>query len=198
MQSFLYFFVLLQSGNYTIYPSKTSRNNTMTIKIHDNDLRNAAQEGIDAFLELIILRTKEAAGGELNADNMQKLSSQQITLLGYAALREELMDGGFIQLIYNGWGPFFFNNPFDFAIKQWGAVDLCRLMRRVKKVYQKRHEEIEHEMNDEEFMALYEKMPEFDDFDDEFVSNEEQWTETIAQYVDGHLLEFIEIETSQE
>lgn len=165
----------------------------MTVNITDNELRNAATEGTDAFLQLVIDHTKEAAGGELSADTMALLTPAQITLLGYAALREELMDGGFIQLIYNGWGPFFFHNPFDLAIRQWGAVDLCRLMRRVKKQYMKQRTLIEREMSDEDFMALYEKMPEFDDFDDEFVTNEEQWSDTIARYVDEHLTDFVNI-----
>ena len=79
------------------------------------------------------------------------------------------------------------------AVRQWGAVDLCRLMRRVKKQYMKQRTLIEREMSDEDFMALYEKMPEFDDFDDEFVTNEEQWSDTIARYVDEHLTDFVNI-----
>ena len=31
----------------------------------------------------------------------------------------------------------------------------------------------------------------FDDFDDEFVSNEESYTEDVARYVDEHLLEMV-------
>ncbi len=163
------------------------------IKIHDAELATAAGEGADTFLDLIIGRTREAIGGELSADNMARMSSQQITLIGYATLRDELMDGGFVQLIHNGYGPFFFHNPFDMAIRQWGVVDLCRLMRRAKKPYGRMHEQLEREMSDEEFMAIYESMQVFDDLDDEFVSNEEQWTNDVAQYVDEHLEDFITI-----
>ena len=42
----------------------------------------------------------------------------------------------------------------------------------------------------EEFMALYEKFPEFDDFDDEFVENEEEWTSKVAFYIDDHIDNF--------
>ena len=45
-------------------------------------------------------------------------------------------------------------------------------------------------MSDEEFMALYEKFPEFDDFDDEFVENEEEWTSRVAFYIDEHIENF--------
>lgn len=163
------------------------------VEIHDKDLAKAAQDGIDAFLQLVVDKTREAIGGELTAENMAMMSSDQITLVGYATLRDELMDGGFIQLIHNGYGPFFFHNPFDAAVRAWGLVELCRLMRRVKKQYLRYKDDIEREMTDEEFMAAYEAMPVFDDFDDDFVSNEEQWSEEVAHYVDEHLDNFITI-----
>lgn len=49
-------------------------------------------------------------------------------------------------------------------------------------------------MSDEDFMALFEQMPEFDDFDDEFVVNEEHWTECVAAYIDDHIEDFAIIE----
>lgn len=163
------------------------------IKIKDKELSDAARKGIEEFLQLVIDRTKEAINDELTVENMQKMSSDQITLMGYAILREEVMDGGFIQLIHNGYGPFFFRNPFDAAMRNWGLAELCRLMRRVKKQYIRYHEEIEREMSDEEFMAAYEQMPVFDDFDDDFVSNEEEWSAEAAHYLDEHLENFITI-----
>lgn len=165
----------------------------MTYIIKDETLRKAAGEGMDAFVDVIVQAIKNGVGGELSSDTMQKLTSQQITLLGYVALRDEVMDGGFIQLIYNGYGPFFFKNPFDTAIRQWGLIELCRLMRHVKKAYNRNREALECELTDEEFMALYEKFPEFDEFDDEFVSHEEAWTGMVVHYLDEHLDEFVEI-----
>lgn len=162
-------------------------------QIKDETLKVAATEGMDSFVGTVVEAIKNGVGGELSADTMPKLNSDQITLLGYVMLRDELMDGGFVQLIHNGYGPFFFKNPFDLAIRQWGMIDLCRLMRRAKKLYQRHRAEIEKEMTDEEFMALYERMMEFDDFDDDFVSNEEQWTEMVAHYIDEHLDSFVEV-----
>lgn len=166
------------------------------VKINDSELAAAAGDSIDAFLDLIIDRTRAAIGGELTAENMQQMSSKQITLIGYATLRDEVMDGGFIQLIHNGYGPFFFRNLFDVAVRQWGLVELCQLMRRAKKLYQKNAQEIEREMTDEEFMALYENYSAFDDLDDEFVGNEEEWSEKVAMFVDEHLEEFVLVQSS--
>ncbi|MBP5392741.1 MAG: DUF4375 domain-containing protein, partial [Bacteroidaceae bacterium] len=46
---------------------------------------------------------------------------------------------------------------------------------------------------DEEFMALFEKYPEFDDLDDEFIEMEEEVTDLIAHYVDEHLEQFVQV-----
>ena len=163
------------------------------VKINDAELAQAADNGADEFLNLIIEKTREAIGGELNADNMARMSSKQITLIGYATLRDEIMDGGFIQLIHNGYGPFFFRNLFDLAIKQWGLDELCKMMRQAKKLYFKNQKRLESEMTDEEFMATYEQLPDFEELDDKFITNEEDWSDTVARYVDEHLTDFITI-----
>ena len=41
---------------------------------------------------------------------------------------------------------------------------------------------------------LFERFPDFDNFDDTFVENEEEWTSEIAHYIDGHIDEFAKIE----
>lgn len=162
--------------------------------IKDETLREAAGEGMDAFVGAIVDAIRNGVGGDLSAETMPKLTSDQITLLGYVTLRDEVMDGGFVQLIHNGYGPFFFKNPFDTAVRRWGMLDLCHLMRHVKKEYQRHKDEIERELTDEEFMALYEQLPSFESFDDEFVSNEEEWTEMVARYLDENLDKFVEVE----
>ena len=83
----------------------------MTFEVKDEALREAAGKGMDDFIAVIVDAIKKGVGGELSAETMPKLTADQITLLAYIMLRDELMDGGFIQLIHNGYGPFFFRNP---------------------------------------------------------------------------------------
>ena len=47
---------------------------------------------------------------------------------------------------------------------------------------------------DEEFMALFEQYPAFDNLDDAFIEDEENITARIACYVDDHLNDFVEIQ----
>ena len=164
------------------------------VKVKDAALREAAMQDMDAFLGVFINATKEAIGGELNAENMQQLSVAQITLLAYDILHEEVMDGGFVQLIYNGYGGFILDNPFAKVLRDWGLRDLAKMLFAVRKLYKEYGEKIQRECSDDEFMAMFEQFPEFDDYDDEFVENEEDWTEAVARYVDEHIEEFVVIE----
>lgn len=164
-----------------------------TITISDARLREAAAQGMDEFLQVFIERYKEVIGGELNAENMGLLNGEQISLLAYAIFREEVMDGGFIQLIYNGYGPFIFDNPFAKAMRMMGATELAKLINKGKKLYVKYKAELTRERTDEEFMGMFEQYPKFDDLDDAFVEMEEEVTATLACYVDEHLDVFAEI-----
>ena len=156
----------------------------------DADLQKAAMEGMDEFLGVFTKAIYDAIGGELTAENMGELNSDQLTLLSWAILHEELMDGGFVQLIYNGYGPFIFKNPFAKALRQWGLREPSKFIYDAHTLWLKHREKIEVELSDEEFMALFEQFPDFEDMDDKFIENEEAWTEDIARYVDDHIERF--------
>ena len=158
--------------------------------VKDAELQQAAMEGMDSFLQVFIKAIREAIGGELTADTMTELNADQITLLAWQTLHDEVMDGGFVQLIYNGYGPFIFKNPLAKVLKLWGLRDLSKLIYEGHTLWLKHREQIERELSEDEFMALFEQLPEFDDLDDTFVENEEQWTSEIAHYVDEHIEQF--------
>jgi len=164
------------------------------VRVKDAALQQAAGEGVDAFLKVFIDATKAAIDGELTAETMAGLTADQVTLLAWDTLHEEVMDGGFVQLIHNGYGPFIFKNPLAKALKLWGLRDLSKLIYDAHTLWLKHREEIERDCTDEEFMALFEQFPEFDDLDDEFVEHEEEWVGAIAHYVDENIERFAKIE----
>lgn len=163
------------------------------VEVKDIDLQNAASKGMDEFIQVYVDGIYSAIGGELTQESIVELNSDQVTLLAYIILRDEVMDGGFVQLIHNGYGLFIFKNPFAKALKNWGLKDLSRLIYNVHTLYVKYHAEIEKECDDDEFMAMFERFPEFDEYDDDFVENEEQWTDEIAHYIDSHIDNFAKI-----
>ena len=165
------------------------------VKIKDAALQQAASESMDTFLKVFIDAIRTAIGGELTAETLGELTADQVTLLAWDTLHEEVMDGGFVQLIHNGYGPFIFKNPFAKAVKLWGMRDLSKLVYDAHTLWLKHRDVIERELTEDEFMALFEQLPEFDDLDDTFVENEEEWTSMIAHYVDDHIENFATIES---
>ncbi len=163
------------------------------VKVKDIALQHAAGEGMDAFVQVFVDAIKESIGGELTAETMAELNVDQITLLGYHMLREEVMEGGFVQLIHNGLGSFIFLNPFAKVLKLWGLKELSKMIYEVRRLYAQYYEEIERDCSDEEFVALYERFPEFEDYDDDFIENEEDWTEQVARHVDENIENFAKI-----
>ena len=158
--------------------------------VKDERLQQAAMEGMDAFVKVFVDAIHEAIGGDLTAETMAELNSDQITLLAWDMLHEEVMDGGFVQLIHNGLGEFIFKNPFAKAVKLWGLRDLSKLIYEGHTLWLKYREELEKDCSDEEFMAMFERFPEFDDLDDLFVESEEAWMDDIAHYIDDNLERF--------
>lgn len=164
------------------------------ITISEDLVREAAAKGCDEFVNLFYDAILAAYGGKIDSEMMSGLNADQMTLVVFKVLHEEVMDGGFVQLIYNGYGPFVFLNPFAKAVRQWGLDDLAALVNKAGKLFRKYGREIERDCTDEEFMAMFEQYPEFDDLDDKFVDNEEEWVGRVAYYIDEHVDRFAEIE----
>lgn len=164
------------------------------IKVSDADLRQAAEVGMDEFLKVFTDAYLAATGGVINADTMPLLNGMQHTLLGFHFFREEVNEGGFVQLIQNGYGPYIFLNPFAKAMKMMGAKDFANLVYDAKRIYDAHREELERDCTDDEFMAMYEQYEAFDDLEERFMDMEEEVTAIVAEYVDAHLGEFGAIE----
>lgn len=163
------------------------------IKISDKELRKAAEAGVDEFLRLFIDSYWKEMGGELTAEGMAKLNGHQNTLLAYSIFRDEMNDGGFVQLIQNGYGGYFFRNPFAKAIKLFGAKQLAKLVYEAKDIYQENQSALERECSDEEFLAMYVDFEIFDELEEKFFLIEEETTDVIAQFVDENIELFAEV-----
>lgn len=166
---------------------------TNKIEVTDEALRKGAEEGMDGFLKVFIDRYLEVTGGEINSETMPLLNGHQHSLLGYHFFREEVNEGGFVQLIQNGYGPYIFDNPFAKAMRLFGAKNFSKLVYAAKEIYDANRKDLEKERNDEEFMAMYEQYEAFDDLEEQFMDMEELVTAQIAEYVDEHLDQFATI-----
>lgn len=156
------------------------------IEIKEPALRKAAEEGMDEFIQVFTDKYLETLGGGLNAENMGLLTGEQHALLSYRIFRDEILTGGFCQLIQNGYGAYIFDNPFAKAMRLWGAKEFSKLVYKAKEIYDANRAELEKERTDDEFMAMYEQFEAFDEIEETFFEMEELVTARVAEYVDKH------------
>ena len=168
---------------------------TTKITVKDADLRKGAEAGMDEFLQVFIDKYLEIAGEEISAEMMPLFNGYQHTLLGYYYFRREVSEGGFVQLIQNGYGPYIFDNPFAKAMRLFGAKEFSKLIYEAKKIYDENRKDLEKERTEEEFMAMYEQYEAFDDLEEQFMDMEEQVTALVASYVVVHIEQFAAIES---
>lgn len=163
------------------------------ITLTDASLQAAASEGMDEFIQVFTDKYKEVIGGELTAETMPLLTGEQHSLLAYQIFRDEIMTGGFCQLIQNGYGAYIFDNPFAKVMRLWGAEELSKLVYNAKRIYDAHREDLEKERTEDEFMAMYEQYEAFDELEEKYFEMEEQVTAQVATYVDEHINQFAEI-----
>ena len=163
------------------------------IQIQDQSLKNAIEEGMDEFLQVFIDAYLETLGGELSPEKMTLLNGSQHSLLAWHFFTTEMRDGGFVQLIQNGYGPYIFDNPFAKAMRQFGCVELSKLIYKAKEIYDANKKELTRETTEEEFNAMYVDFEIFDELEERYFDMEEEQTLLLAAYVDDHIEDFAEI-----
>ena len=139
----------------------------------------------DAYLALL--------DGQLTEYNMDELTSEQHTLLAYRYILDEVTEGGFIQLIQNGLGPYVLDGPFPMLMKKkWELEDFGKFMYKVRNEYHRHRQALEADMDEEQFMALYEQFETMNELGDQFLDDfYEETTPAIAEYVHRHEDKFI-------
>ena len=127
---------------------------------------------------------KDDMDGGLTPQRMKELNADQLTLLAYLIFRKEMLEGGLVQLIFNGYGPFVFINPFAKALRLWGMKDFSKFVYTARELYEKEKGSIEgKDLSEDDFMALYEQHPELDGTDDDFVEMEPRISRELANFV---------------
>lgn len=161
----------------------------------DKELAREKYESLDgiSFIQWVTDGYLTSIGGALTAENMEMLSAAQHSVLCYRYVLDEVMEGGFIQLILNGYAPYVLEGPFPMVVKkEWGSVegqekvmrDFSKLLYDAKKEYHKHQEELSQDMNDEEFMALYEQLEELNELGDDFLDeHQEDVTPMVAKMI---------------
>ncbi|MCR4614383.1 MAG: DMP19 family protein [Bacteroidaceae bacterium] len=159
----------------------------------NEQLNQAWDQGAETYIRTLTDAYLQRLGGELTAENIGLLTTDQLTLLAYRYLLDEVMEGGFIQLIQNGLGPFVLDGPFAMMMKkQWGLRQFGNFIYDVQHEYHRHRDELEADLDDEQFMALYEQQETMNELGDAFLDDyQEEVTPTVAAYVREHETDFL-------
>lgn len=157
------------------------------IELNRAALQAANEKGADGIIQTLTDAYRKETGGNLSGETMHLLNGEQHSLLAYRIFRDEMSEGGFCQLIQNGYGGYIFDNPFAKAMRIFGVGEFSKLLYKAKKIYDAHRKDLEKERTDEEFMSMYEQYEAFDELEDNFLETEEEITNTIAEYVNEHL-----------
>ena len=145
------------------------------------------------FIEWVTDGYLAAVGGALTEENMEMLSAEQHAVLCYRYVLDEVMEGGFIQLIMNGYAPYVLEGPFPMVVKkEWGMKEFSKLLYEVKKEYHKHQEELSKDMDEDEFMAMYEQLEELNELGDDFLDeHQEEVSPAVAKMIMENLEKFV-------
>ena len=140
-------------------------------------------ESVD-FLNATTDSLIDRIGGQLTEQNMNLLTLNEHIMLAYRYLRDEVMEGGFIQLIQNGYGPYVLLGPLPMLMKrELGLKKFGQLLFNVQHEYKANRETLEADKDDDEFMAQYEQFEQLNDYGDDYLDDyEEAVTPAVAEW----------------
>ncbi len=123
---------------------------------------------------------------------LDELSEGQQLLISYDYVRMQVQQGGFIQLIQNGYIGLLPDMPEWFTTM--GANDMAKVIDDALKVYVLNRELLDKETTVEEFAKLYEELKEFEIIDERFQESDAETVFKITEYIKSHIKEFAVID----
>lgn len=149
------------------------------------------QNEIEAVFEQLVLPLHEELYKKQDFTFIETLSPGQELLIRYDYVRMQVLQGGFIQLIQNGYINLLLSMPE--MLTQIGAADMAQLLDDVLKVYTLNIDGLSKETSVEEFARLYEEYTEFEELDARFATHNTSTEKAIVAYALRFPDEFMEI-----
>lgn len=122
---------------------------------------------------------------------LDDLSEGQQLLLSYDYVQMQVMQGGFIQLIQNGYIGLLPIMPAWLQVV--GCLEMAKTIDDVLKVYVLNRDELDKKTTIEEFAQLYSEFKEFEILDEQFHDQHPKTFNTLLQYAIHHTEEFLRI-----
>lgn len=160
------------------------------IKLQDLQ-RLKEQQDIEALYEMLVLPLHEELYKRQDFSFIETLSPGQELLIRYDYVRMQVLQGGFIQLIQNGYINLLLAMPE--MLTQVGAPEMAKLLDDVLKVYTLNVDDLSKETTVDEFAKLYQEFTEFEELDDRFTKLNPATELAIVEYALKYPDEFIEM-----
>lgn len=160
-------------------------------------LPRVSQEAIDNLLatddmtelfELLVEPLHEELYRRQDFDFMDELSEGQQLFLAYDYLRTQVLQGGFLQFVVNGYVGLLPDMPA--WLEHMEAKDMAIVIDDVLRVYVLNIELLGKETTTQEFAKLYEEMKEFEILDERFNALHEETMAILTSYAVAHMEEF--------
>ncbi|MDI9320562.1 MAG: DUF4375 domain-containing protein [Phycisphaerales bacterium] len=149
------------------------------------------QNEIEAILEQLVLPLHEELYQQQDFTFIETLSPGQELLIRYDYVRMQVLQGGFIQLIQNGYVGLLMAMPP--MLQQIAAPAMAQLLDDVLKVYALNRDDLSKETTVAEFAKLYQEFIEFEELDKRFAAYNAHTEKAIVSYALRFPDEFMEL-----
>ena len=144
----------------------------------------------DELISLLIGSYQSILSSDPSGKIQESFTTEQHILMAFDILESQVMSGGFIQLVENGYGPYIFDTPLSDYLRSWGAVDIAAIIDQARVIYLSKKDILERETTLEEIAKLYQQHPEFEPLEKEFTDNITEAKRMIAGHIIGHIDSF--------
>lgn len=154
----------------------------------------AAREDAWDFIYAILEPYQDAIEEAEDEDTiLDQLSDDQHVLLVYDALYGQVTNGGFLQLIHNGYGQFVFETSFIDELQRWSLNETAALLRMAESIYVEHKALLEQDRELEEFSRLYKEFTSFEPLDSTFYDIMDGEVIRFRNYLETHLTTFVRL-----
>ncbi len=143
----------------------------------------------DALYELLVTPLHEELYKRQDFDFLDDLTHGQQILLSFDYIQAQVGQGGFIQLLQNGYVALLPNLPE--MLDEIDAEPMAQLIDDVLRVYVLNYEMLDKETTPEEFAKLYEEFKEFEILDERFAQLKPETIRLLLTYARKHIEEFV-------
>lgn len=148
-----------------------------------------ARNDFAALYDLLVQPLHEELYRRQDFNFLDDLSEGQQLMLSYDYIRMQVLQGGFIQLIQNGYVSLLL--PIPAMLQKLGADEMAKAIDDALKVFVLNNEALSKETSVQEFAKLYNEFKEFEILDNKFQELDADTSNRIVLYALNNLHDFI-------